>query len=238
MNKNISAVGTTPTSTALSTSLVIGNGDYAVAKDLFAKNPAKEVYVTTPDGNFSIVPLAENKALLIPSTATQVFDTWVSIHETEDEFKFGPFDMYAEEKKHSFSDRYKNLISNEIISPKATVHTSNEINVYDVEKEDIENLLQKDGSMQFEELMTAITVLLENHPTVIEYGVSRNIMAYDVVKVLKALLQHGIPLETACYELSSWGQEFNQLIISEDKYSLFSEIAGFEIDEQVEYDDG
>lgn len=235
MNKNITSVGTTPnSSTALSTSLVIKNGNYAMAKDLFAKNPNKEVFVTTPDGNFAIIPLAKDTALLIPSTTASLFDTWVSVRETEDEFKFGPFDMYAEEKKDSFSDRYKNLISNEILSPKATLHTNNEMKEYDIEKEAIEKLLQKDGSMQFEELIAAITEILENHPTVLKNGKSRSITAYDVVKILKALLKHGISLETACCELYSWGSEFNELILAKDKYSIFAKIAEIEIDE---YDD-
>lgn len=230
---------TTPnSSTALSASLVIGNGNYAIAKDLFAKNPNKEVFVTTPDGNFSIIPLANDKTLLVPSTASPVFDTWVSIRETQDEFKFGPFDMYAEETNNSFSARYKNLISNNILSPQTTVHNNQEVKEYDIEKETIEKLLKKDGSMQFEELMTAITEILENHPTVIKHGKTRNITAYDVVKVLKALLQHGIPLETACYELNSWGAEFNEIILTKDKYSFFAKVAEFEIDEQDEYDDG
>lgn len=237
MNKNIT-VGTTPnSSTALSTSLVIKNGNYAMAKDLFQKNPHKKVVVTTPDGNFSIEPLAKDTTLLIPSIASREFETWVSIRETEDEFKFGPFDMNAEETNNSFSARYKNLISNEILSAKATLYTTNEMKEYEIEKEDIEKLLQKDGgSMQFEELMTAITVILENHPTVIKQGKIRNITAYDVVKILKDLLQHGISLETACHELNSWGAEFNEIILTKDKYSFFTEVAGFEIDEQD--DDG
>lgn len=227
MNKTNSPNGTaTPDSstTTLSTSL-IQTGNYALAMELFAKNPNTEVCVETPDKSFSIIPLTNERALLIPSAST-IFVNCVSIKETKNEYAFGPYDLYAPESKNGFADRFKDLLSDdEILSPNDTL--SDVQYEYYVSKEDIHQLLKNDNSMEFEELITGITELLENHPVIQKRnGESRDITPYDIIRILNDLIEH-IPLENAIYTLNSWSDsEFNQIVLSKNKLNLFKKING------------
>lgn len=226
MNKTNSPNGTaTPDSstTTLSTSL-IQTGNYALAMELFAKNPNTEICVETPDKSFNIIPLANNQALFIPSTST-VFDNCVSIKETKNEYRFGPYDLYTPESQNTFADFFQNLLSDDnILSPKDTLNKTAGVQYeYSIEKTAINQLIENDNSIEFEELITGITELLENHPVIQKYNEeSRDITPYDIILILDDLIAHNISLEYAIYSLNSWSDsEFNEIVLSKNKYKVF-----------------
>lgn len=226
MNKTNSPNGTaTPDSstTTLSTSL-IQTGNYALAMELFAKNPNTEVCVETPDKSFNIIPLANDQALFIPSTST-VFNNCVSIKETKNEYRFGPYDLYTPESKNTFADFFQNLLSDDnILSPKDTLNkTAGVLCEYSIEKTAIDQLIEYDNSIEFEELITGITDLLENHHVIQKYnGESRDINPYDIILILDDLIAHNISLECAIYSLKSCSDsEFNEIVLSKNKYKVF-----------------
>lgn len=225
MNKTNSPNGTaTPdSSTTLSTSL-IQTGNYALAMELFAKNPNTEICVETPDKTFNIIPISNNQALFIPSTST-VFDNCVSIKETKNEYRFGPYDLYTPESQNTFADFFQKLLSDDnILSPKDTLNKTAGVQYeYSIEKTAINQLIENDNSIEFEELITGITELLENHPVIQKYnGESRDITPYDIILILDDLIAHNISLEYAIYSLNSWSDsEFNEIVLSKNKYKVF-----------------
>lgn len=205
--------------TALSTNLVIENGNFEIAKELFKKNPGKELYVNTPDGKYSIIPVDTDKALLMPSENTSVFDTCTLIRETPDEFQFRTHDMYEEEIDNSFSARLKRLLSDD---------DSSSATEYVIEKDYITKLVEQ-TSVSFEELMTALARIIETYPTVTVKNKTRPTTPYEVVDIFTVLLQHEISFEHIYLKLISLGDDFfNQLISAKNKFSLFK---------KYEYDD-
>lgn len=200
-------------------------GNYALAKSIFSQNPNTEVLIKTFDGNVSIIPLNEINTLLIPSEKS-LFETCVNVRESKTEFKFEAYDLFAEKQNETFANRYKHLISNNILSPKDTLSKKSEQKEYEIEKTTVEDLLINDN-MHLEEFLSALTQVLENHPLVYSKLEPREITPYDVIPVLEELQNSGISLETACYEISTWSKsEFNELLRTKNKYSLFAEITG------------
>lgn len=200
--------------TALSTTLVVENGNFTIANEMYSKNPEQDLCINTPDRKYSIIPVDIGKALIIPEV-TSVFESSALIQETPDEFIFAPHDIF-ENIDCSFSARLKKLLSDDSNSSKVE---------YRIEKDSVQNLLKQNGFLQFEDLMTAITGILEKYPTVTTKNKKiRKTTPDDVIEIFTVLLKNGISFELAYSKMIALEDEFfNTIVMTKNKYSFFVE---------------
>ena len=201
------------------------NNNYELATRL-----NKPVY---SDTETSIIPVDNNQVILVPP-AGAIFDSIVSLKETKNAYRFGPFDLYAPEAPKSFAQLYNYLTDDEnLLNANDNLEDSPEQLEYEVDKNLVQDLLDSTGeTFPFEELMAGLTQVLEAFPSVSQQnGEFRDTTPDDIILVLENLTRNKVRIEEALQNLIGMTSgDMNDLILAKAnrKFEVYTQIVEFD----------